>query len=394
MINLGVIGGGISGLTTAIVAAELGHSVTLYFISGTLESHDSAQTALLQQFKQTASGAAAAYWSPFAVGDYKRRWIIDSLQRYRALATIVDKQESGIFLGSLRHWFVSEEEAREKIANAYWWTCLPDVWPQGELGVKLASHAEPFYVGDRELTFSMQAITPVIDTTLYFPFLVQRAINLGVTLQPSSQPVVAETITGDHEAVILCGGYASSESLECGDDQQSMAPLFGQLVAADVQHSDLEDDVVVVHTGQASEPLYLVRTVDDSIAWVGGRVLKSCNGTTSRAEAEPIDSESERMLNSAQQVVGSLKHVSTERYASSRAGMRPYRQKVRVEIVKTRQALHGPLVANYGHGGAGYTLSWGCANEAVRLAEEATHEPSVASMKVDLSKIKELPEGV
>jgi D-amino-acid oxidase len=41
-------------------------------------------------------------------------------------------------------------------------------------------------------------------------------------------------------------------------------------------------------------------------------------------------------------------------------GLRPVRPTVRVE-------REGRVVHNYGHGGAGYTLSWGCAQEVVRL---------------------------
>ena len=41
-------------------------------------------------------------------------------------------------------------------------------------------------------------------------------------------------------------------------------------------------------------------------------------------------------------------------------GLRPYRRAVRVE-------REGRIVHNYGHGGAGYTLAWGCAEEVAAL---------------------------
>jgi D-amino-acid oxidase len=49
-------------------------------------------------------------------------------------------------------------------------------------------------------------------------------------------------------------------------------------------------------------------------------------------------------------------------------GLRPARQDVRLEA-EPRPA--GRLVHNYGHGGAGVTLSWGCAEEVVRLVAAA-----------------------
>jgi D-amino-acid oxidase len=49
---------------------------------------------------------------------------------------------------------------------------------------------------------------------------------------------------------------------------------------------------------------------------------------------------------------------------SRAAGLRPARPSVRVEAV----AGHArPVFANYGHGGAGFTLSWGDAARIVRL---------------------------
>ena len=45
-------------------------------------------------------------------------------------------------------------------------------------------------------------------------------------------------------------------------------------------------------------------------------------------------------------------------------GLRPARSRPRLEVVSMRG---GRLVHNYGHGGSGVSLSWGCAREAVRL---------------------------
>jgi D-amino-acid oxidase len=48
-----------------------------------------------------------------------------------------------------------------------------------------------------------------------------------------------------------------------------------------------------------------------------------------------------------------------------RVGARPTRSSVRVENDRLRDGT--PVVHNYGHGGAGVTLSWGCAVEALAL---------------------------
>jgi D-amino-acid oxidase len=51
-------------------------------------------------------------------------------------------------------------------------------------------------------------------------------------------------------------------------------------------------------------------------------------------------------------------------------GLRPGRSTVRLE--EGEQLSSGArVVHNYGHGGAGITLSWGCAHEVVTLVDDA-----------------------
>jgi D-amino-acid oxidase len=53
-------------------------------------------------------------------------------------------------------------------------------------------------------------------------------------------------------------------------------------------------------------------------------------------------------------------------------GLRPGRSAVRVEAEPRGDGL---VVHDYGHGGAGVTLSWGCAEEAVALAAARLTRP-------------------
>ena len=52
-------------------------------------------------------------------------------------------------------------------------------------------------------------------------------------------------------------------------------------------------------------------------------------------------------------------------------GLRPLRTSgVRLERDNVTVATGVPVIHNYGHGGSGITLHWGCAQEAVALATE------------------------
>ena len=57
--------------------------------------------------------------------------------------------------------------------------------------------------------------------------------------------------------------------------------------------------------------------------------------------------------------------LRTTRILAHRVGLRPVRPQVRLEseILGTGQLV----VHNYGHGGAGITLSWGCARDVAEL---------------------------
>ena len=52
-------------------------------------------------------------------------------------------------------------------------------------------------------------------------------------------------------------------------------------------------------------------------------------------------------------------------YAGAAVGFRPARSEVRLEADRLGDGRL--LVHDYGHGGSGFTLSWGCADEVTRL---------------------------
>lgn len=63
--------------------------------------------------------------------------------------------------------------------------------------------------------------------------------------------------------------------------------------------------------------------------------------------------------------------IAGARVLAHRVGLRPVRDAgVRIEAETT--ASGGLLVHNYGHGGAGITVAWGCAREAAALAASRT----------------------
>jgi D-amino-acid oxidase len=84
-----------------------------------------------------------------------------------------------------------------------------------------------------------------------------------------------------------------------------------------------------------------------------------CGGTAVDGDEslEPDPDEAERILARCREVVPELAEAPVLGHA---VGVRPGRTVVRLE-------REGDVVHCYGHGGAGVTLSWGCADEVVGL---------------------------
>jgi len=59
--------------------------------------------------------------------------------------------------------------------------------------------------------------------------------------------------------------------------------------------------------------------------------------------------------------------IPAPRIIATRVGLRPYRKSgVRVEAGRMNDGR--TIIHNYGHGGAGFTLSWACAEEVYAIA--------------------------
>jgi D-amino-acid oxidase len=69
------------------------------------------------------------------------------------------------------------------------------------------------------------------------------------------------------------------------------------------------------------------------------------------------------------EVIPALAHA---RIREHRVGLRPTLPSVRVEATTTATGTN--VIHNYGHGGAGVTLSWGCARTAAAIAHNLHNE--------------------
>jgi D-amino-acid oxidase len=186
---------------------------------------------------------------------------------------------------------------------------------------------------------------PVADMSRYLPWLERRLTELGGTVVERRLGSLEEGLE-EVSVVVNCAGLGAARL--AGDDD--VVPVRGQVVVVerppglDEWLLDQSDERALTYVVPREETVVLGGTAE-----VGSTEL----------QPDPVTAEAIRKRS------GALVPAVTEaRVLEHRVGLRPGRSAVRLEREERSQ---GVVVHCYGHGGAGVTLSWGCAAEVARL---------------------------
>lgn len=183
---------------------------------------------------------------------------------------------------------------------------------------------------------------PVAEMPIYLQFLVGELQRLGGRLVHRDLRSLAEL---DAPAIVDCAGLGAREL--AGD--QGLYPIRGQVVQV-----DKVTDRFVIDDGNPRGMTYVIPRARDCV--LGGVAQKD------DADLRPRAAETAAIR------ARCAEHVPALQGADTRAvlvGLRPGRREVRLE---SERLPDGRLVIHdYGHGGAGMTLSWGCADEVADL---------------------------
>jgi D-amino-acid oxidase len=265
----------------------------------------------------TTSAVAAALWYPYRAlpEDAVTRW---AGATYDMLAILSVRPETGVSLVRGRELF------RELQPDPWWAAAVPRLRRVADL--------PPGYAD------GYQFAAPVVRMPTYLPWLLDELAAAGV-------PVVRRTVTDlaavPADVVVNATGLGAREL--SGDAQ--LTGVRGQVVR-------VADPGLAGWTLDEHHPdgmVYVVPRGTDVVC--GGTAV---DGTESTA---PDPAEAERILARCRAVVPELANAPVLGHA---VGVRPARPAVRLERA-------GAVVHCYGHGGAGVTLSWGCADEVTRL---------------------------
>ncbi|MFE9444168.1 FAD-dependent oxidoreductase [Streptomyces sp. NPDC006602] len=304
-----VVGGGVIGLTTALVLAERGRRVRVW-------TRDPVE--------RTTSAVAGALWWPYAIEpeELARTWALRSLDVYEELAAA--PEVTGVRM-------VEGVQGETDLDRAVAWAGarLP--------GLRAATAEE--YAGT-----GMWARLPLIDMSTHLPWLRERFLAAGGVIETRT---VSDLAGVGAPVVVNCTGLGARELVP----DPSVRPVRGQLVI--VENPGIR--TWLVSTDAAGATTYFFPQPDRLVL-----------GGTADEDAWSLDPEPAVAEAIVRRCAALRPEIAGARVLEHRVGLRPARGPVRLE----REHLPGGrvLVHNYGHGGAGVTVAWGCAEEAAGLA--------------------------
>jgi len=186
---------------------------------------------------------------------------------------------------------------------------------------------------------------PLMDTTIYLDYLAARFRNGGGEMHSNVRFDKLNDVDRTFDVVINCAGIGASELVRDAD----LEPHRGQV--AIVPKIDGLSCAVVCDDAPL---MYAIPRANDCV--FGGTNDLSDNLAADPATTQRIVAECSRVLN-----------IDKPRILAERVGLRPFRRSG-VRLERDRIADGRAVIHNYGHGGAGFTLSWGCAHEVFVLA--------------------------
>jgi len=306
-----VLGSGVVGLTTAITLAEAG-------------LHVGVRTA--SPPAATTSAAAGAVWGPVTCGPADRtyEWARTGLAVFRDLET---DPAAGVTTRRGR------EISRVPAQPPGWLNLVPDLefLPEEELPPGFAT--------------GWRYSAPVITMATYLEYLRTRLERAGVEIDVNPITSLTEVTQHAHGAPVIvnCTGVAARTLVP----DPAVHPIRGQVVV--IANPGIEE-FTIDHSDGPAAVTYLFPHRDTVLL---GGTMDDGDGDT-----EPRPEVAERIVAGCARIEPKVRQAPV---LGHRVGLRPGRPEVRLDA----EPLDGGRVLwhNYGHGGAGVTLSWACARE-------------------------------
>ncbi|MDF2939499.1 MAG: D-amino-acid oxidase [Gammaproteobacteria bacterium] len=299
-----IVGAGVIGLSTGITLLEGGFT-NVEIVSQAVSP-------------DTTSDIAAAIWRPTHVhSEHLLKFCEASLEKLKALSEI---KSSGVK-------YVTRTEFYREFKEPVWHGLLEKTKP----AIKKPKQYE------HEISYKV----PLMDTSIYMNYLMETFKKLGGKLSKqkinSLQDIKAEVI-------VNCTGLGAKE---CATDS-SLYPIQGQVVVVE------RPARLTASIAAPEDFIYIISRNKDCI--VGG------TAEANNWQTKPDLKLAKTLIQRASELCPA---IAKQKVIKHKVGLRPGRLSIRLE--SEWDAEGNLLIHNYGHGGAGHSLSWGCAKAVLEL---------------------------
>jgi len=227
----------------------------------------------------------------------------------------------------------------------------PEYWHKIVRNFRPVDGDELRQLGFGKFSAGMFFTTFTLQPSIYLKHLLEKFQAKGGKLIKQNLKSL-DDINGKYDVIVNCCGLGSRALFQ----DSSIYPIRGQVIRATSPN--------VNHFYMFADDYYILPNRDFVV--IGGtHDVDQWDCTVNPAVAEHI-----WKMNT--ELVPSLK---TAQIVEHRVGLRPARPTVRLEL-EQRVVQHRkvPVVHNYGQGGSGITLFYGCAKDAAELVEQAVQK--------------------
>lgn len=309
--QVAVIGSGIIGLSSALTLLNKGLSVAVY------------SSSLIHQ---TSSSIAHAYWWPHKIkfDDRIEKWASSSYQMYSKFSDI---SESGVSIKKYLRFCFDQDESLIVLK-------LFNDWKEID--------GKEYGISSKQ-SFSM--MLPSIDTFKHLNFLKSEIFKKGGTFI-ERQIKSFDNLINDHSFIVNCSGLGAKELAS----DSSVFPIRGQTVRIST------DSKIKDYT-----PIYKSSSSFSTITPFGSDLILAGVAQEGDSYLSPRKEDTGDIIARCKAFDSTLTNINV---IEERVGLRPGRPSIRLE----KEDINGrSIIHNYGHGGSGYSLPWGCAEDVASL---------------------------
>ena len=310
-----VVGSGVIGLTCGVKLSEAGFDVKI---------------VARERPPNTTSNKAAAIWYPYEAEPLSKvkRWAGES---YRGYESLLGVPQSGVSMVEFIAVFKHSEQDPFWLEPHYRFRRLPP------------TELPPDYKDGYAVT------VPFVHSGVFLRYLVETFEAGGRTIETRELESLAE-LRSDGGVVVNCSGLGSRRLA----DDRSVYPIRAQILkvrpSAPIRY--------IADENPGGDPIYVLPRGEECI--LGGTAEKDDD----RETVDPATTT--RILKRCRELEPRLRDCTI---VTPDVGLRPGRPEIRLESCTDEEGRM--TVHNYGHGGSGFTVAWGCATEVVGILQKA-----------------------